>query len=459
MTLHASRVLQPGLPWLLALLLWLPPLSGAQPAPARSAPAAPERGAPAAAAPGRAADYIVAVVNSDPITNNEVRERTDRVLEQNRDQANVPPRAQLMRDVLERLIIEKIQVQMARESGIKVDDFAVDQAELSVAQQNGVSVEQLRQQLAREGTTVERFRRELRNQLSMLRVREREVDSRVKVSDLDVDQYLADLEKNAPAAARQINLGHILVLVPENASEATVQERRARADEALAKLRAGAEFATVAHEYSDAPEGRNGGALGLRPVDRYPELFVNATQQAAIGSLVGPLRSPAGFHILKVLERSSTGVPTTAVQTHARHILLRVGAGVTEAQAAARLAELRQRIVSGQASFETLAREYSQDASSKQGGDLGWAFPGRFVPEFEQALNALRPGQVSEPVVTRFGVHLIELVERRQAQLTQREQRDLVRSAVREKKLDEAYANWLRDARAQAYVEYREAPQ
>lgn len=431
---------------------------GVSGAPALTATPALTTPAPAAGSASQSADYIVAIVNSEPITNNEVRERLARVIEQNSGQT-LPPREQLMNQVLERLITERIQVQLAQEAGIKVDDYAVDQAEQSVAQQNGVSVEQLHRQLAQEGVTPERFRRELREQLLILRIRERDVESRVRVTDQDIDAYLRDEAQGTAADTTQINLAQILIEVPEHANDTQVAEREARAREVLARVKSGTDFAALAREYSDAPEGRNGGALGLRPLDRYPALFVNATRSTPVGDVVGPLRSPAGWHILRVQERTRGGAPAIAIQSHARHILLRVGNGVTEAEAAHRLEELRQRITSGQASFEALAREYSQDASSKDGGDLGWAYSGRFVPEFQQALDRLQPGQVSEPVVTRFGVHLIELVERREAQLTQREQRDLARNAVREKKLDEAYANWMREQRARAYVELRDPPQ
>ena len=258
----------------------------------------------------------------------------------------------------------------------------------------------------------------------------------------------------------EINLGHVLVLVPENATPAQVAERQARAQRAADKVRAGEDFAAVAREFSDAPEGqRAGGLLGLRPADRYPELFVNSTLGLPVGSIVGPVRSPAGFHVLKVVERVTAGMPTTVVQNHARHILLRTGPQLSEAAAAARLADYRRRVLAGQADFAALAREHSQDGSSKEGGDLGWANPGRYVPEFEQALDALKPGDISEPLVSRFGVHLIQLLERREAKLTQREQREMARSTVREKKLDEAYATWAQELRGRAYVEYREPPQ
>lgn len=408
----------------------------------------------------RQADYIVAVVNSEPITNNEVRERTARVIEQAKAQnAALPPRDTLMQEVLERMIAERVQVQLALETGIKVDDYAIDQAEQSVAQQNGVSLDELHRQLMRDGITVERFRRDLRDQLLTLRVRQRDVDQRVKVSDADVDEFMRQQGQQMGAAQQAVNLGHILIEVPENASPEVVRQREARANEVMEKLKADGDFAALARQYSDAPEGRQGGAIGLRPEDRLPELFTSSTKNTPVGGVVGPLRSAAGFHILKVLERSRDGLPVMAVQTHARHILLRTGSKLSEAQAAAQLEELRQRIERRQASFEQLASEFSEDPSARQGGDLGWSFAGRYVPEFQQALDRLRPGEISHPVVTRFGVHLIQLVDRREVRLSLREQRDLVRDAVHEKKLDEAYANWVREERARAYVEYREPPQ
>ncbi|WP_312757304.1 peptidylprolyl isomerase [Pulveribacter sp.] len=406
----------------------------------------------------RAADYIVAVVNSEPITNNEVRQRAERVAQQMAGQALPPPGA-MAKEVLERLIMEKVQVQLARDSGIKVDDWAVDQAAENVARQNSVSTDEMYRRLAADGISRERFREELRSQLLALRVRERDVESRVRVSELDVDQYLREQQQAAGPAKTELNLGHILIRVPEDASPAQAAEREKRARQVAEQLQAGGDFAALARQYSDAPEGSQGGALGLRPADRYPELFVNATQGTAVGGTAGPVRSAAGFHILKVLERSRAGaVPAMVVQNHARHILLRLQPGLTERQAAERLEELRNRVASGRADFADLAREYSQDGSAKNGGDLGWASPGRYVPEFEEVLNSLSPGEISQPVVSRFGVHLIQLLERREAKLTQREQRDMVRDAVREKKLDEAFANWLQEARARAYVEYREPP-
>ena len=248
--------------------------------------------------------------------------------------------------------------------------------------------------------------------------------------------------------------------MPENASAAVVDAAQARAQAAAEKARVSAsDFAALAREYSDAPEGKQGGQLGLRPADRYPELFIDAARKLPVGGVAGPVRSAAGFHVLKVLERTSAGMQAMVTQNHVRHILLRTNAQLNEATAAARLADYRRRILTGQASFEALAREHSQDGSAAQGGDLGWAAPGRYVPEFEQAVQTLQPGEVSPPVVSRFGVHLIQLVERREVPLTPREQRELARDAVREKKLEDAYTTWAQEQRARAYVEYREPPQ
>ena len=439
--------------------------SGSQQAPRLSPgvtlPPAANRNAPATP---RSADYIVAVVNSEPITNVDVQTRMEMVRAQMQAAgASAPPESVLSKEVLERLVLDKIQVQNAKEMGLKVDDYAVSQAVKSVATQNKISEEDMYRRLAQDGISKERFREQLRDQMLVQRLRERDLESRVKVTDADIDQYLREQRNsrsNAAAAVNpEINLGHILVAVREGADDATVEAQKAKAQKLVEEIRGGKDFFDVARASSDASDAAQGGLMGLRPADRYPELFVSATQKAAVGSVVGPVRSPAGFHILKVVDRSLNGVPSVAVQSHVRHILLRMGAKMTEQEAAERLADYRQRIEAGQASFEDLAREYSQDGSAQKGGDLGWAGPGRYVPEFEQVVESLQPGQISQPLLSRFGMHLIQLIDRREVKLSQREQREMVRDAVREKKLDEAYSTWIQEARSRAYVEYREPPQ
>jgi len=407
----------------------------------------------------RSADYIVAIVNSEPVTNNEVRARMRRVLQAMQAQGarQTPDQDELAREVLERLIVEKAQIQTAKETGIKVDDYAVDQAIQNLARQNGMSADAMRREMAGQGVTEKMFRDEIRNQMLMQRLQEREVDGRVRVSEQDIDRYMAEQRSQGgqtDMANSTINLGHILITVPERASPAEVAQRQALAEQALQAARSEPDFATVARRFSEGGQA----ILGMRPANRYPSLFIEAVGTTPVGGVVGPIRSAAGFHILKVVDKSANGVAAVVTQNHARHILLRTSPQLGEREAAQQLLELRQRLDRG-ARFEDLARQYSEDGSAASGGDLGWAGPGRYVPEFEQALNALQPGQVSQPVVSRFGVHLIQLVERRQATLTPREQREMLRDVVREQKLEKAQATWLQELRGQAYVEYREPPQ
>lgn len=432
----------------------------------------PSAATPAAAAlppatsvlvPGvRAADFIVAVVNAEPITNLQVSAEVERIRRQLTAQRRpLPDAREIARQVLEQLIGERIQLQLAREQGIKIDEPSIDQAEQSVASQNQLTVEQLRRQLEREGVDPQRLREQLRDQLLLTRLREREVDPRVRVSDTEVDQYLAEQqERSNDPASQLVNMAHLLVAVPEGASEPQVAEFQAKAQRALQRARAGEDFAALARELSDAADRVNGGQLGLRTADRYPPLFLEAVRTQTPGDVVGPVRSGAGFHVIKLLERRVSGLPpTTVTQSRARHILLVPSTQLSEAQARDKLNDFRRRIVSGETDFATLARQQSQDGSAAQGGDLGWANPGMFVPEFERVMDQLAPGQISQPLISRFGVHLIQLLERRSATLNAREQRELVRNMLREKKYDEVYNNWLRDVRARAYIELREAPQ
>ena len=406
-----------------------------------------------------AADYIVAVVNSEPVTNQEVTRELARIKKQQPQQANAAFNAKEMsRQVLERLINEKAQLQLARESGIKIDDAAVDLAEQHIARQNQIDLATLRQRLAAEGLSSSQFRTQLREQLTLTRLRERDVEPRVRVSDLEVEQYLREQQsRNTDPTMLELNLSQILVAVPESATAAQVAALETRAKRALERARAGQDFVALVREFSDAPDSANGGQLGLRTADRYPPLFVEATQTLAIGGVSELVRSGAGFHILKVNEKKSAGLPALAVtQSRARHILLRVTPQVTEAAARSKLSEFKRQIFSGKDDFAALAREFSQDGSAAQGGDLGWASPGMFVPEFEEVMNRLAPSQISDPLVSRFGVHLIQLMERRKTALSPRDQKETIRAMLREKKLDEAYITWTRDLRGRAYVEMRE---
>ncbi len=415
--------------------------------------------APLGAAGGqRAVDFIVAIVNTEPITNNEVRLEAQRLAQQlAQARRPVPSAAELGRVVLERMIGDKAQLQVARETGIRIDDLAVDQAEQNVARQNQVDVPELRKRLAADGFGVAAYRESLRDQLALVRLREREVDSRVKVSELEVAQLMREEAANPAAGALQINLAQILINVPESATPEQLEPLQAKAQAVLKRARAGEDFAALAKELSDAPDRANGGEMGLRNADRIAPLFLEATQNVAAGGVSDVVRSGAGWHILKVLDKNAAGM--TVRQSRARHILLLPSAALNETQAREKLLDYKRRIQSGQADFAALARENSRDGSAQQGGDLGWASPGMFVPEFEQAMDALQPGQISEPLISRFGMHLIQLMERRSAVLSKMEQQDVLRNRLREKKLDEAFLVWSQEVRGRAYVELREPVQ
>jgi peptidyl-prolyl cis-trans isomerase SurA len=452
----------------LALLLALP-MTGAQaqglkPSGAARLPEAPLAAStlPVSAAPQRQADFIVAVVNSEPITNNEVRTRMIRTEVQLKKQGMaVPPRRDLATQLLERMILDKIQLQTARTSGLKIEESAVEASAQSVARQNQITAEEMRKRLKADGIDYNQFRAELRDELLVTRLRQREVESQVTVSEQEIDQFLSDqLAKSGPSTAPvMLNLGEILVAVPENATPEQEAALQAKARQVLERVRAGDDFAALAAEFSASASRGNGGQMGLRASERYPLLFIEATQALRVGQVTGPVRSGAGFHILKVLEKRQATLDTVVTQTHARHILLRPTAQLTEAAAIEKLAGFKKRILAGQADFAELARDNSQDGSARDGGDLGWSNPGMFVPEFEKAMNALGPNQISEPLVSRFGVHLVQVVQRRQAALSPREQRDMVREILREKKQADAYTVWVQELRGRAYVEMREAPQ
>ena len=402
-----------------------------------------------------AADFIVAVVNSTPITNVELQLRLLRVQQQLSRQGNVPPRSQLVREVLERLILERAQLQLARELGVTPDDAAVEQAVDNVALQNQVSLEELKRRLSADGVDYARFRADVRDELTLVRLREREVDSRVKVSEQDIDQFFRDRQAQAVAEPERIQLAQILVAVPESATADQVRALQAKAQRALDRVRAGEAFTGVAAEVSDSPDRAGGGDLGLRPVDRLPSLFVDAVRDLKDGALAGPLRSGAGFHVLQLVKRSRDAAALTVIQTRARHILFKSGPKFNEAQATAKLLDFKRLIVAGQADFAALARDNSEDGSAKDGGDLGWTSTGMFVPEFEQVMNQLAPGQIADPLVSRFGVHLLQVMARREAPLSEREQRELARNLVREKKIEEAFILWQQEVRGRAYVEFR----
>jgi peptidyl-prolyl cis-trans isomerase SurA len=420
----------------------------------------PAAGASNAASSAATADFIVAVVNSEPVTNTEVQREALRIQQQFAAQRRPAPDLQrLNAEILERLITQKVLLQFARDSGIRVEDAAIEQAEQSIATQNQLTIPAMHQRVVADGLSVAQFRAQLRDQILLQRLRERDLEPRVRVSESDIDAYLQAQQNTQDLSQMDINLAQVLIAVPETASADQVQALQAQARKVLERARAGEDFAALVRTYSDPTAQSNGGQLGLRSADRYPASFVEATRLLAPGEVADLVRSLAGFHILKVVEKINVGLPAmTVTQSHARHILLRPSAQLSETQARARLLDFKKQLQAGQTDFAALAREHSQDGSAAQGGDLGWTSPGMFVPEFETVMNQLAPGEVSEPLLSRFGLHLIQLLERRQAKLSEAEQRESVRALLREKKRDEAAQTWTQELRGRAYVELRQPP-
>ena len=402
-------------------------------------------------------DFIVALVNSEPITHAELESQIRQLIDSRGPQsAPLPPAAELRTAVLERMIVERAQLQLARETGVRVDSAQIDQAESNIAAQNQLDLAQLRANLERRGTTLAAFRQQLRDQLTINRLQERELETRIKISDAEVEAALAARKEAAKDPQNQeINLGHLFLALPESPSAAALTQAQQQAQKILDRLKAGDSFESLVQEFS-AAERNNAGQLGLRRADRYPPLFVNASQALAVGGVSQWVRSDAGLHLLKVIERRVNGLSDSQVQHHARHILLRPDAPLTQQQAIQQLAAVRERILAGATSFEAQARAISQDGSAAQGGDLGWAAPGLFVPEFEQVLMRLREKEIAEPLVSRFGVHLIELLERRHVDLTPAQMRERERNLLRAKRADEVFEAWVRDVRGRAFVEIRD---
>lgn len=400
-------------------------------------------------------DYIAAVVNQDVVAASEVIQRTEK-LKREAAQRGEPADAQaLHKQAIEALIEDRVLVTYARESGAKVDEPELDRVVANVAAQNKLTMDQLKERLKQEGIDYRSFRENMRDQLMSERVREREVQGRIRITDGDIDKYL-DERRSVLGKSDQANVAQILVSVPDGADESVVAEKRARAEAALARVKGGEDFAKVGRDLSEDANKDKGGEIGLRPVDRLPDLFVEAIKGLGSGEVAPKLlRSGAGFHVLKVVERK-TGSLTTVVQTRARHVLLRPSAQLTAEVAARRLAEFKRAIETGRTTFEQVARENSEDGSAPEGGDLGWMSPGGFVPEFEQAMDALPLGGISAPVPSRFGMHLIQVQERRNTEIEMKQLRDQARGALRERKYEEAYQEWVKELRARAFVELRE---
>ncbi len=401
-------------------------------------------------------DRVVAVVNDEVITRFELNAQKRAVISQlKRQGVTPPPESELDAQVLERFINERVQLQYAKENGIRADEEVVTAALQNIAAQNKMSMQQFSARLKEDGVSFEQFREELKNEIIINRVRDREVESRVVVTDNEIDGYLVTNKAQADKAPTEYQLSHILILVPEQATPDQIEARRKRAEEALKQIKSGTPFGQVAAVFSDTNDAAQGGSLGWRQADRLPAVYSEAAEKLAVGANSEVLRSANGFHILR-LQDKKTGVIEKAIveQNKARHILVRVNDLVGEAEARAKIERLAERIKGG-AKFEDIAKLGSEDTTASRGGDLGWVSPGETVPEFEGAMQKAALNTVVGPVRSQFGFHLIEVTERRSQDVTADRTRQAARAAIRERKGDEAYQSWVREVRDRATIEMK----
>ena len=399
-------------------------------------------------------DRIVAVVDNDVITRSELDERIHLVEQQLEKQGTpLPPRQVLEKQILERVITDRLQLQYAAQTGLRIDDNQLDKTIERIAEQNKLSIPEFQATLESEGINFKKFREDIRKEILLGRVKEREIDSRVTVTEAEIDNLLVT-KSSGQENADEFNIAHILIRVPEQAAPEDLQKLRAKAEDALKKLRDGADFNQMSATVSDAPKALEGGGLGWKKPTELPELFQEALKSLKKGDVSDILRSPNGFHILKLLDRRGDNSPLIIQQTLARHILIKPSEVLSEDDAQRRLADIKERLDNG-ANFAELARQYSEDGTASKGGDLGWLNPGDTVPEFEKVMNDLKPEQISEPVKSRFGWHIIQVLERRSQDLSKEATRLKARQEIKARKAEESFQDWIRELRDRAYVEYR----
>ena len=403
-------------------------------------------------------DRIVAIVNNEAITSRELSVRVAIVGRQlKRQNIEVPPDDVLSRQVLERLVSNIAQLQLAKDVGVAIDEVTLDRAIAGLADQNKVSISQLRERVERDGVPWSQFREDIKQEIVSTRLREREVDARIYVSESDIDAFLLE-QTGADPSQQEFNLAQILLRVAPGATAEQATAQRLRGEEIIKQLARGVEFNRLAASFSDAPDALSGGSLGWRTADRIPQIFIDAVADLKAGEVSKLVRSPNGFHIVRLLDRRGVqaGAGGPAVQqTSVRHILLRINDVTPENEAIRRLLDIKQRVEGKTADFGEMAKQFSADGSAAKLGDLGWIYQGDTVPEFERAMNALAPNQISEPVKSQFGIHLIQVLDRRTDEASPERRRSTARQAIRELRSEEAYIDWLRQLRDRTFVEYK----
>jgi peptidyl-prolyl cis-trans isomerase SurA len=398
-------------------------------------------------------DRIVAIVDQVVITENELADRIKSVTAQLEKQGTeLPPPAILEKQILERMITDRLQLQFASQTGLRVDDSQLDKTIERIAGQNKMDIPTFKKALLEDGIQYRKFREDIRNEITLARLREREVDNRINITESEIDSFIA--MQAASNSSDEFEISHILVRAGEDTAPEDLKKLRAKAEDALTQLQAGKDFAKISASFSDAPNALEGGSLGWKNGSQIPALFLEALKPLKAGEVSGILRSPNGFHILKVTNRRGGTSPLVVGQTHVRHILIKFSEVVSEKDAMTRMADIKERLDHGD-KFQDLARQYSDDGSAKSGGDLGWVNPGDTVPEFEKTMNALAPGEISNVIKTQFGLHVMQVLERRNQDMSKEAARIKARQEIRARKSDEAFQDWVRELRDRAFVELR----
>lgn len=399
-------------------------------------------------------DRIIAVVDQSVVTEQELIDRIKSITSQiEKRGGELPAKEVLQKQVLERLIVDSLQLQLAAQTGIKVDDGQLDKTIERIAEQNKMSLAEFKKVLQADGVSFIKFREDIRSEITISRLREREVDNRVTISEGEVDNYLTT-QASRTGEQDDFDISHILIRLPEDATPEDLQKARAKTEDMLKALEGGMSFAEASATYSDAPNALDGGSLGWRNASQVPPAFFEAVKSLTVGAISQPFRSQSGVHILKLNDRRASASSLVVKQTHVRHILMKQSEVVSESEAKRKIEGIKERIENG-TKFEEMARQYSEDGSASNGGDLGWVNPGDTVPAFEKEMNGLGLGEISAPVLTPFGWHIIQVLERREQDMSKEAARLKARQEIRARKAEEAYNDWIRELRDKAYVEMR----